>query len=146
MRVLHATKTQLQQDPPSLRTPVLQEWQSLQASFELTEWPPRSPNLNRNMCSEAKETLQQTWPVVPLWTLHHTLGMTLLRLRVRSTPDWSMPGRTRSFDARDVWNRVKDARPWKTVTLRTIIFFPMARQPLGGLGPLIFRGFTITHF
>jgi hypothetical protein len=24
-------------------------------------------------------------------------------------------------------------------------FFPMARQPLGGLGLLIFRGFTITH-
>jgi hypothetical protein len=23
---------------------------------------------------------------------------------------------------------------------------PMARQPLGGLGRLIFRGFTITHF
>jgi hypothetical protein len=27
-----------------------------------------------------------------------------------------------------------------------IIFFPMARQHLGGLGLLIFRGFTITHF
>jgi hypothetical protein len=26
------------------------------------------------------------------------------------------------------------------------IFFSMARQPLGGLGRLIFRGFTITHF
>jgi hypothetical protein len=25
-------------------------------------------------------------------------------------------------------------------------FFPMARQPLGGLGRLIFRGFTITIF
>jgi hypothetical protein len=25
------------------------------------------------------------------------------------------------------------------------IFFPMARQPLGGLGLLIFRGFAITH-
>jgi hypothetical protein len=25
------------------------------------------------------------------------------------------------------------------------IFFPMARQPLGGLGRLIVRGFTITH-
>jgi hypothetical protein len=25
-------------------------------------------------------------------------------------------------------------------------FIPMARQPLGGLGLLIFRGFTITHF
>jgi hypothetical protein len=25
-------------------------------------------------------------------------------------------------------------------------FFPMARQPLGGLGLLIFRGFAITHF
>jgi hypothetical protein len=27
-----------------------------------------------------------------------------------------------------------------------IHFFSMARQPLGGLGRLIFRGFTITHF
>jgi hypothetical protein len=27
-----------------------------------------------------------------------------------------------------------------------IIFFPMARHPLGGLGRLIFRGFTITLF
>jgi hypothetical protein len=26
------------------------------------------------------------------------------------------------------------------------IFFPMARQPLEGLGLLIFRGFVITHF
>ena len=26
------------------------------------------------------------------------------------------------------------------------LFFPMARQPLGGLGLLIFRGFAITHF
>jgi hypothetical protein len=26
------------------------------------------------------------------------------------------------------------------------VFFPMARQPLGGLGRLIFRAFTITHF
>jgi hypothetical protein len=25
-------------------------------------------------------------------------------------------------------------------------FFSMARQPLGGLGRLIFRGFMITHF
>jgi hypothetical protein len=27
-----------------------------------------------------------------------------------------------------------------------LAFFLMARQPLGGLGRLIFRGFTITHF
>jgi hypothetical protein len=27
-----------------------------------------------------------------------------------------------------------------------LFFFAMARQPLGGLGRLIFRGFTITHF
>jgi hypothetical protein len=27
-----------------------------------------------------------------------------------------------------------------------IFIFPMARQPLGGLGRLIFRGFMITHF
>jgi hypothetical protein len=31
-------------------------------------------------------------------------------------------------------------RQWK------IFFFPMARQPLGGLGRLIFRDFTITLF
>jgi hypothetical protein len=30
--------------------------------------------------------------------------------------------------------------------LRTWFFFSMARQHLGGLGRLIFRGFTITHF
>jgi hypothetical protein len=28
----------------------------------------------------------------------------------------------------------------------SIFLFPMARQPLGGLGRLIFQGFTITHF
>jgi hypothetical protein len=28
----------------------------------------------------------------------------------------------------------------------TVLFFPVARQPLGGLGRLIFRGFAITHF
>jgi hypothetical protein len=27
---------------------------------------------------------------------------------------------------------------------QSILFFPMARQPLGGIGRLIFRGFTIT--
>jgi hypothetical protein len=27
-----------------------------------------------------------------------------------------------------------------------LFFVPMARQPLGGLGRLIIRGFTITHF
>jgi hypothetical protein len=27
-----------------------------------------------------------------------------------------------------------------------MLFFPMARQPLGGIGRLIFRGFAITHF
>jgi hypothetical protein len=29
--------------------------------------------------------------------------------------------------------------------LQDILFFPMTRQPLGSLGRLIFRGFTITH-
>jgi hypothetical protein len=29
---------------------------------------------------------------------------------------------------------------------KILAFFPMARQPLGGLGRLIFRGFTITLF
>ena len=32
------------------------------------------------------------------------------------------------------------------VLVMLIHFFPMARQPLGGLGSLIFRGFTITLF
>jgi hypothetical protein len=32
----------------------------------------------------------------------------------------------------------------KTYIYIYIFFFPMARQPLGGLGRLIFRGFTIT--
>jgi hypothetical protein len=32
------------------------------------------------------------------------------------------------------------------VSLKSQFFFPMAWQPLGGLGRLIFRGFTITHF
>jgi hypothetical protein len=33
-----------------------------------------------------------------------------------------------------------------STTMFLKFFFPMARQPLGGLGRLIFRGFTITHF
>jgi hypothetical protein len=33
---------------------------------------------------------------------------------------------------------------WPWTSLYTDFFFPMARQPLGGLGRLIFRGFTIT--
>jgi hypothetical protein len=32
------------------------------------------------------------------------------------------------------------------MTFKLFFFFSMARQPLGGLGRLIFRGFTITHF
>jgi hypothetical protein len=32
-----------------------------------------------------------------------------------------------------------------SILIHSYIFFPMARQPLGGLGRLIFRGFTITH-
>jgi hypothetical protein len=38
---------------------------------------------------------------------------------------------------------------WRTsqLALQDVLtfFFPMIRQPLGGLGRLIFRGFTITH-
>jgi hypothetical protein len=29
---------------------------------------------------------------------------------------------------------------------RSLFFFPTARQPLGGLSLLVFRGFAITHF
>jgi hypothetical protein len=35
---------------------------------------------------------------------------------------------------------------YRTRSCQWSLFFPMARQPLGGLGRLIFRGFTITHF
>jgi len=69
---------------------VLQEWQTLQANFEFTEWPPRSTDINQieNMCSAAKKTLQQTWPLwspwmlMPFGTLSYRLGKTLLGLRV----------------------------------------------------------------
>jgi hypothetical protein len=35
---------------------------------------------------------------------------------------------------------------YSTPIIIIIFFSPMARQPLGGLGRLIFRGFTITQF
>jgi hypothetical protein len=40
--------------------------------------------------------------------------------------------------------RDDDQNWWKHVVLN--IFFSIAQKPPGGLGLLIFRGFTITHF
>jgi hypothetical protein len=56
---------------------VVQERLSLQADVELTDWPPRAPDMNHNenMWSEVKRTIQETWPVLPprnsdeLWTV-----------------------------------------------------------------------------
>jgi hypothetical protein len=36
--------------------------------------------------------------------------------------------------------------PCKILRTNQVFFFSMARQPLGGLGRLIFRGYTITNF
>ena len=56
---------------------VVQEWLSWQANVELTDWPPRAPNMNpiENMWSEVKRTMQEAWLVLPprnsdeLWAL-----------------------------------------------------------------------------
>jgi len=56
---------------------VVQEWLSLQADVKLIDWPPRSPDMNpiKDMWSEMKRTMQETWPVLAprngdeLWTL-----------------------------------------------------------------------------
>ena len=68
----------LQQDHPSIHDyQVVQEWLSRQADVELLDRPPRAPDMNpiKNMWSEVKRTLQETWPILPprnsdeLWTL-----------------------------------------------------------------------------
>jgi hypothetical protein len=83
--------TQFKQDHSSNQeSPVLQEWQTLQANFEFIEWPPRSPDMSRieNVCSEAQQTLQKTlsvwspWMLIPCGTLSQGLGKTLLGLSV----------------------------------------------------------------
>jgi hypothetical protein len=40
---------------------------SLQADVEITDWPPRAPDMNliKNMWSNVKRTMQETWPVLP---------------------------------------------------------------------------------
>jgi len=67
-----------QQDHSSIHdSHVVQEWLSLQADVELTDWPLQAPDINptENMRCEVKRTLQETWPVLPprnsneLWTL-----------------------------------------------------------------------------
>jgi hypothetical protein len=58
----------LQQDHSSIHdSRVVQEWLSLQAEVELSDWPPRAPYMNPivNMWSEVKRTMQETWPVLP---------------------------------------------------------------------------------
>jgi len=46
---------------------VVQEWLSLQADVELSNKPPRAPDMkhNENMWSEVKRTIQETWPILP---------------------------------------------------------------------------------
>jgi len=48
---------------------VIQELLLLQVNIELTDWPPRVPDMNpienKNMCSEVKRTMQETWSVLP---------------------------------------------------------------------------------
>ena len=61
---------------------MVQERLFLQADVELSDWPPRAPdvNHNENMWSEVKRTIQETWPVLPprnsdeLWTLESDAG------------------------------------------------------------------------
>ena len=68
----------LQQDHSSIQdSRVVQERLPQQADVELLHWPPRAPDMNRikNMWSEVKRTMQETWPVLPprnsneLWAL-----------------------------------------------------------------------------
>jgi hypothetical protein len=51
------------------------------------------------------------------------------------------------FKSRHVISIVPASIDWETRRLTArLFFFPIAQQPLGGLGRRIFRGFTITHF
>jgi hypothetical protein len=67
----------LQQDHSSIHdSRVVQEWLLRQAD-ELNDWTPQAPDMNpiKNMWSEVKRTMQETWPVLPprnsdeLWVL-----------------------------------------------------------------------------
>jgi hypothetical protein len=48
---------------------VIQELLSLQVNIELTDWPLPVPDMNpienKNMCSDVKRTMQETWSVLP---------------------------------------------------------------------------------
>jgi hypothetical protein len=72
---------------------VFKKWLSLQAEVEITDWPPRAPDMNliENMWNEVNRTTQETWPVLPprnsdkLWTLVSDAGEGASSLRyVRS--------------------------------------------------------------
>jgi hypothetical protein len=57
-----------QQDHSSIHySRVVQEWLPQQAGIELSDWPPRAPDMNptENTWSEVNSTLQETWPVLP---------------------------------------------------------------------------------
>jgi hypothetical protein len=67
-----------QQDHSSIHDfRVVQEWLSRQADVKLIDRPPQVPDMNpiENMWREVKETMQKTWPDLPvrnrvaLWTL-----------------------------------------------------------------------------
>ena len=58
----------LQQDHSSIHdSRVVQEWLLRQADIEITDLPPRAPDMNpvENMWSEVKRTMQESWSVLP---------------------------------------------------------------------------------
>jgi len=68
----------LQKDHSSIHDScVVQERLPRQANVKLLDWPLRRPDMNpiKNMRSEVKRTMQETWPVLPprnsveLWAL-----------------------------------------------------------------------------
>jgi len=68
----------LQQDHSYIHNSrVVQEWLSQQADVELIDWPLQVPDMNpiKNMWSEVKRTMKETWPALPprnsdeLWAL-----------------------------------------------------------------------------
>jgi hypothetical protein len=46
---------------------VVQEWLSLPAEVEITDWLQRAPDMNHieSMLNEVKRTMRETWPVLP---------------------------------------------------------------------------------
>jgi Transposase and inactivated derivatives len=66
-----------QQDHFSIHDSHVVQESLLEANIELTEWPPRAPDMNpiENMWSEMMRTMQETWHVLPrrnsdeLWAL-----------------------------------------------------------------------------